>query len=96
METDTQYRTFKNTSSDVFIDGDLVVKPGKAFKTDKAGRIEQMTVMYAWQFEEVDDEDAPTEYDIAAQPSDVREIRSSDHVEVDEDGGRAEKLDNTK
>jgi hypothetical protein len=88
-------RTFKNTSSDVFIDGDLVVKPGDAFSTDKDGRIIQMTDMYKWQFEEVD-EDAPTEDEMKARPNDVREVRASDHVELDEDGNRAEKLDNTK
>lgn len=91
---DNSMTAFKNTSTDVFIDGDLVVKPGEVFKTDKPGRVEQMTGQYAWQFTEVDDEDAPTEYDIAAEPTDVREIRASDHVAVDEEGARSEKLDN--
>ncbi len=88
-------QTFKNTSNDVFIDGDLVVKPGESFSTDNPGRITQMTDMYDWQFTETDGE-APTEDEVKAQPTDVREVRASDHVELDDEDKQAKKIDNNK
>lgn len=88
-------QTFKNTSNDVFIDGDLVVKPGESFSTDNPGRITQMTDMYDWQFTETDGE-APTEDEVNAQPTDVREERASDHVELDDEDKQAKKIDNNK
>jgi len=88
-------QTFKNTSNDVFIDGDLVVKPGESFSTDNPGRITQKTDMYDWQFTETDGE-APTEDEVKAQPTDVREVRASDHVELDDEDKQAKKIDNNK
>lgn len=88
-------QTFKNISNDVFIDGDLVVKPGESFSTDNPGRMTQMTEMYDWQFEAVEG-DAPTEDEVKAQPTDVREIRASDQVQLDDEGKQAKKIDNTK
>jgi len=85
-------KTFKNTSNDVFVDGDLAVKPGESFSTDNPGRITQMTDLYAWQFTETKGK-APSEDEIKAQPNDVREIRASDHVQLDAEGKQAEKID---
>lgn len=85
-------RTFKNISNDVFVDGQLVVKPGESFSTDNPGRITQMTDMYDWQFKEVKG-DAPSEDEVKARPNDVREIRASNHVQLDEEGKQAEKID---
>ena len=84
--------TFKNTSEHVFWDGDLVVKPGESFTSDDEGRINQMRDQYAWQFEETKStKDAPTEGELQeAGPTDVRELRETGHVQLDEEGKQAE------
>lgn len=91
-------KTFKNTSDNVFQDGDLIVKPGESFSTEDPGRILQMTDMYAWQFAESEGDNAPTVDEIKADPArhDVREVRAADHVQLDDEGKQADKIDNKK
>jgi hypothetical protein len=89
--------TFKNTSDQVFQDGDLMVLPGDSFSTDDESRAAQLRVQYAWQFEEVSGKaakDAPSEADVKAQqlPGSVRELRNGDHVTLQPDGTQAEKV----
>ncbi len=81
--------TFKNTSSAVFQDGDLIVAPGESFSTEDQARIDQMQSQYKWQFDETKGK-APTEGEVKAAGNDVREIRSSSHVQLDDEGNQAE------
>ncbi len=82
-------KTFKNISDSVFQDGNLIVKPGDAFTTDNPGRLEQMTGLYAWQFEETTGE-APTEDELKAnvQRQEVHEVISNDHVRTESSDGQ--------
>jgi len=83
---------FKNTSDHVFQDGDLIVKPGESFSTDEQGRIDQMTVQYAWQFSEIKDEKAPTEAEVKADPIDVRPLVGDAFVQIDDEGKQSKKI----
>jgi hypothetical protein len=87
--------TFKNTSDQVFQDGDLMVLPGKSFSTEEESRAEQLRTQYAWQFEETKDaKSTPTEEEVNAQalPGSVREMRNGDHVTLDADGTQDTKV----
>ncbi len=89
--------TFKNTTEQVFQDGDLMILPGKSFSTEEESRAEQLRVQYAWQFEEVSGKnakDAPTEAEVKEQalPGSVRELRNGDHVTLDADGTQEKKV----
>jgi len=87
--------TFKNTSDQVFQDGDLMVLPGKSFSTEEESRAEQLRTQYAWQFEETKDaKSTPTEEEVKAQalPGSVRELRNGDHVTLDADGTQDTKV----
>jgi hypothetical protein len=77
--------TFKNTSDEVFQDGDLVVRPGESFSTEDEARIDQMRYQYAWQFAEGKGK-ATDEAELKANPQPVRELRTGGHVETDEEG----------
>jgi hypothetical protein len=44
--------TFKNTSDQTFVDGDLVVRPGETVTDINDDRAAQFRGMYSWQFEE--------------------------------------------
>lgn len=85
--------TFKNTSDEVFQDGDLVVLPGESFSTEEEHRIEQMTGQYAWQFDEGKGK-APSEAEVAdsSKAGEVRELRTGGHVVVDDDGKQSKKV----
>ena len=87
--------TFKNTSDQVFQDGDLMVLPGKSFSTEDEARADQLRTQYAWQFEESKStKDVPTEADVKAEglPGAVRELRNGDHVTLDADGTQEKKV----
>jgi hypothetical protein len=89
--------TFKNVSEQVFQDGDLLVKPGESFSTEEEGRVEQMRVQYAWQFDEASGKaakDVPTEAQVKAErpAADVRPMADGSHVEVDADGKQSKKI----
>ena len=87
--------TFKNTSDQVFQDGDLMVLPGKSFSTEDPSRAEQLRTQYAWQFEETKaTKDVPTEEAVKAEglPGSVRELRNGDHVTLDADGTQDTKV----
>ncbi len=90
--------TFKNTSDQVFQDGDLLVQPGDSFATEEPNRAEQMRVQYAWQFEEVTSakaaKNAPSEAEIKADlpAGNIRELRTGGHVAVDDEGKQSEKV----
>ena len=86
--------SFKNTSDHVFQDGDLIVKPGESFSTDEQGRIDQMTVQYAWQFSETKSDSAPSEDEVKAEApaKAVRPITGDAYVEVDEEGKQSKKI----
>ena len=77
--------TFKNTSNEVFQDGDLIVRPGESFSSEDEGRVEQMRSQYAWQFEEGKGK-ADSEAEVKANSKPVRELRTGGHVEVDDEG----------
>lgn len=92
--------TFKNTSDQVFQDGDLLVQPGDSFSTEEENRAEQMRVQYAWQFEETSDskskdaKNAPSEEQIKSElpAGNIRELRTGGHVAVDDEGKQSEKV----
>jgi hypothetical protein len=44
--------TFKNTSDQTFVDGDLVIRPGETVTDINDDRADQFRGMYSWQFEE--------------------------------------------
>lgn len=50
--------TFKNTSDQIFIDGNIVVKPGQTITADRLDRIEQLTNQYGWQFKRLETQEA--------------------------------------
>jgi hypothetical protein len=77
--------TFKNTSDEVFQDGDLIVLPGESFSTEDEARIDQMRYQYAWQFDEGKGKAEP-EAAVKENPRPVRELRTGGHVETDEEG----------
>lgn len=85
--------TYKNTSQEVFQDGDLVVLPGESFSTEEDARIDQMTNQYAWQFSE-GKAAAPSEEEVKDEnkTGSVRELRTGGHVAVDEEGNQSKKI----
>jgi hypothetical protein len=93
MKEGNSMPTFKNTSNEVFQDGDLVVRPGESFSTEEEARIDQITSQYAWQFSEGSGK-APSEGEVAEElkARDVRELRTGGHVEVDDEGKHSKKV----
>jgi hypothetical protein len=85
--------TFKNTSDQVFQDGDLIVKPGESFSTEDESRIDQLTNQYAWQFDASKGDKAPTEAEAKeSAPKGVRPSVGDSYVEVDAEGKQAKKI----
>ena len=82
--------TYKNISDSLFQDGDLIVKPGDSFSTENPGRVEQMTGLYAWQFQETGGQ-APSDEELKNRPLEahVQEVRVAGHVTVDNEGAQA-------
>ncbi len=86
--------TYKNTSDQVFQDGDLMVAPGESVKTTEQFRKDQFEGLYRWQFEKTSDKDEESnEAELKERGAgNVRELRDGDHVELDEDGNQAKKV----
>jgi hypothetical protein len=86
--------TYKNTSDQVFQDGDLMVAPGEEVKTTEQFRKDQFEGLYRWQFDKTSDKDEESnEAELKERGAgNVRELRDGDHVELDAEGNQAKKV----
>lgn len=91
--------TFKNTSDQTFVDGDLVIRPEDVVSEVNDDRANQFRGMYAWQFEEASaGKNAKTEAQIRQETRDyqhpVAPINDQPQVEVkaEEDGNKTQRV----
>ncbi len=81
---------FENISTQTYVDGDLVVRPGETVTDVKEDRAEQFRGLYSWQFRETSgSKDAKSEAEIRSQIRDyqrpVAPINASvAHVELEQ------------
>ncbi len=84
--------TFKNTSDQTYVDGDLVIRPGETVTDVNDDRAEQFRGMYSWQFEETSaGKGAKSEADIRTETRDyqhpVAPINDQPQVEMPVEDG---------
>lgn len=86
--------SYKNTSDQVFQDGDLMVAPGEVVETQEQFRIDEFEGLYRWQFTKTSDQDSKSnEAEMKARGAgDIRELRDGGHVKLDEDGNQAKRV----
>ena len=89
----TLLKTFKNTSDQVFQDGDLIVLPGESFCTEDESRIDQLTNQYAWQFDASKSDKAPSEAESKeSAPKGERPSVGDSFVEVNAERKQSKKI----
>jgi len=84
--------TFKNTSDQTYVDGDLVIRPGETVTDVNDDRANQFRVMYSWQFEEASaGKGAKSESEIRQETRDyqhpVAPINNQPQVEMEVEDG---------
>ena len=89
---------FTNKSTQTFVDGDLVVRPGETVTEVNEDRANQFRGQYSWQFEEASGANGKTEAEIRSETRDyqhpVAPINSSvAHVEMEQSEATDGKLE---
>jgi len=86
--------TYKNTSNQVFQDGDIILRPGEEIFTEDPARIAMFGSQYAWQFSESKSDKAPTEAEVKAESptKGVHPLTGEAYVQVDDEGKQAKKI----
>lgn len=63
---------FTNKSSQTYVDGDLVIRPGETVKDVNEDRANQFRGLYAWQFSEVGEGEGTAEAEVRQQTRDYQ------------------------